>query len=144
MSAAVTAVTYYGAEETTVMGQNGKMFGWYPIGIINCFVAVFNYHAFCLIHQSNLDILWLPAYLCSLSMLFLFCYLNDQLQYGVYHLTIFTELLKSPVFWLSCLIGTATFTAPYYAFIKYKQFFWGDPITSHAYTKRSGAIKPLI
>ena len=86
--------------------------------------------------QSNFDLPWLGMFIFSFMWFWVVAATVDINPLSFYYKSLYTNLFVAPRFWLQCLVGIGLAMVPIYAWLKYRQFFGGDPRHDIAYKAR--------
>ena len=86
--------------------------------------------------QSNFDLPWLGWFIFSFMWFWVVAALADINPISFYYKSLFTNLFAAPRFWLQSMAGIGMAMIPIYAWLKYRQFFGGDPRHDIAYKAR--------
>ena len=131
------------AEENSAMDEDGRAFGFLMVGFTSLFQVLMIHYYQLLIMQSNFDWPWLGFFIFSIIWFWVVAALADISAFSYYYKSIFTNLFKSPLFYMQCICGIGFAMIPIYAWMKYRQFFGGDPRHDIAYKAKFHQEKAL-
>ena len=85
----------------------------------------------------NFDLMFIIFFLLSLQWVWSGALIDDSSpanEYGsVYYKSLYAEIFKSPRLWLEIFAGVSIAVVPIYAWLKYRQFFGGNPMHDITY-----------
>ena len=109
------------------MGEAGKTFGFNMVGLSSIYQVVVAHHVLLFVATNSIDPFYLLMFPFSFVWVWLVGFLEDINSMSNYHYSIYTDLFRSSVFWLQFFLGTTLMVLPFYVFLKWRQFFGGDP-----------------
>ena len=112
---------------TDVMGESGTTFGFLVVGITGTFQIVIAHHVLISVITSNFDVTYLFFLPFSFMWVWVVAWLEDGNKISTYYSSILNGFFQSYVFWLQTFLGVALMVIPIYAWLKWRQFFGGDP-----------------
>lgn len=115
------------------IGGSGQQIGHLMMGIANIFTMVIFHHLWLIFMTSNFDAMFVGFFIFSFMWVWVTSELEDIKETSPYYKSIYTEMMKSPVFWLNVILGVGATCVPIYAFFKFKQFFGGHPMYDITY-----------
>ena len=128
----VVCMCYFQSERVGATRENGQPYGHDSAGMINIIPLVLTHHIVLIILYNNFDIFFIMFFLLSFQWVWSGAYIDDSSpdnEYGdVYYKSLYAEIFKSPRLWLEILAGVSIAVAPIYAWLKYRQFFGGNPM----------------
>ena len=109
--------------------------------MINIIPLVIIHHIVLIILYNNFDLLFILFLLLSFQWVWSGALIDEsssENEYGdVYYKSLYAEIFKSPRLWLEILAGGSIAVVPIYAWLKYRQFFGGNPMHARGLTPRS-------
>ena len=126
---------------TDVMGENGQTFGYWMNGITGVFQITIAHHILLFVRTNNIDVTYLFWFPFSFMWLWVIGALDDVDKNSVNYMSIYTNLLRSPIFWLQTICFTGMLVIPIYFWLKWRQFFGGDPRHDFVYRAKFQASK---
>ena len=118
------------------MVEEGYSFSSYMQGIISLNVLVIVYHLVIIFWTNNFDWPWFCWFAFSFMWFWFIAERSDSIPNGVYYKSITYHLWKSPVYWLTVIMGVGITVVPLYAWTKYRQLYGGYPVYDLSYRKQ--------
>ena len=126
------------------MNEQGQHFGFLLIGLTFMIKDVLVHHVVLIVLSNNIDLPWVCFFIFSLSWLFMIGAIEDANPMSKYFRSFYDVLLQQPLFWMIFLAALALAIVPIYSWLKYRQFFGGDPRYDLAYRRKVQMKKPQV
>lgn len=106
------------------------------LGLAGAIQITIAHHVLLFVLASNIEPLYLFFFPFSIMWVWTVAWLEDGNKLSIYYGDIYATLFKSNVFWMQILMGTMMLVMPFYAWLKWRQFFGGDPRFDLTYQKK--------
>ena len=114
-------------ETQGIYNEDGQAMGFFMFGMVAIFAVVIIYHIILIVMTTNFDWVWFVGFVFSFMWVWFVSWRSDSREPSYYYKSIYTELMQSPIFWLTIAALIALMIVPFYAWHKWRQFFGGDP-----------------
>ena len=96
----VTRVSLLSADSTGIAGLNGQDFDHLMNGVSNMLIIFFSYHVWLGFISKSFDYVYTLLFALSFSLIWFAALLDDYNEKSLYYASMYSEIFKSPVFWL--------------------------------------------
>ena len=112
-------------------------------GLQETFKTTITHYILLFVLTNNFDTTYLFWFTFSTMWLWVIGALEDVDPFSAYFHSVYDELLKSNLFWLQCFMLVTLSIMPIYFWLKWRQFFGGDPRHDFVYRANFLASKKI-
>ena len=123
----VIEFSFFETETSGSMGEDGRSFGYLMFGLTTVFQITAVHYMLLLSMTNNFDLPWLGFFIFGFMWVWTLAALSDANKLSPYYKSIYTVLFRKPEFWVILIASIAVGFLPIYGWLKYRQFFGGDP-----------------
>ena len=132
----IVGANFYYSECDGVTREDGQPYGFFMSGMLNLLPVVFTHYIILFVLINNFDAMFMLMFPIAFCWWLWVAAFDDSIPESPYYHSIWPQLFQTPIFWLHIFAGVSAAVVPIYAWLKYRQFFGGNPMHDLTYRGR--------